>query len=70
VSVIPAKVCVKKSKSQTSARLRSVIPAKAGIYFSRRNKTLAWVPAFAGTTLLPISMRISSREMASTAGLG
>ena len=31
--------------------LRSVIPAKAGIDFSRWNKTLAWVPAFAGTTL-------------------
>ena len=30
---------------------RSVIPAKAGIHFSRRNKTLAWVPASAGTTL-------------------
>ncbi len=44
---------VKKSKLQTSARLRSVIPAKAGIHFSRGNKTLAWVPAFAGTTLRP-----------------
>ena len=33
-TVIPAKERVKKSKLQTSARLRSVIPAKAGIHFS------------------------------------
>ena len=34
-------------------RCRGVVPAKAGIHFSRWNKTLAWVPAFAGTTLQP-----------------
>jgi len=53
VSVIPAKERVKKSKLQPSVRPRSVIPTKAGIDFSRWNKTLAWVPAFAGTTLQP-----------------
>ena len=31
----------------------AVIPAKAGIHFSRRHSTLAWVPASAGTTLRP-----------------
>jgi len=35
------------------SRVRSVIPAKAGIHFSCWNKILAWVPAFAGTTLRP-----------------
>jgi len=69
-SVIPAKERVKKSKLQTSARLRSVIPAKAGTHFSRWNKTLAWVPAFAGTTLRLISMRISTCKLALTAVSG
>jgi hypothetical protein len=28
--------------------IHHIIPAKAGIHFSRWNKTLAWVPSFAG----------------------
>ncbi len=60
---------VKKSKLQTSARLRSVIPAKAGIHFSRWNKTLAWVPAFAGTTLRPGFNRFADFFTPSKAGL-
>ena len=36
--VIPAKERVKKSKLQASERLRSVIPAKAGIHLSSWNK--------------------------------
>jgi len=36
--VIPAKERVKKSKLQASRRLRSVIPAKAGIHLSSWNK--------------------------------
>ncbi len=39
-SVIPAQERVEKSKSRASGILRSVIPAKAGIYFSRWNRTL------------------------------
>src|SRR5438034_7951988 len=33
-------------------RLSTVIPAKAGIHFSAVRKSDAWVPAFAGTTLV------------------
>ncbi len=41
---VPACERVKKSKLQTSARLRNVIPAKAGIHFSRWNKLLYGYP--------------------------
>ena len=66
---IPAFERVKKSKLQPSVRLRSVIPAKAGIHFSRWNKTLAWVPAFAGTTLRPGFNRFADFFTRSFAGM-
>ncbi len=47
---------------------RSVIPAQAGIHFSHWNKTLAWVPAFAGTTLRPRFNRFADFFTRSFAG--
>ncbi len=49
---------------------RSVIPAQAGIHDSQKHRPymyLAWVPAFAGTTLRLVMTRISTRKFALTA---
>ena len=52
-------------------RFQTVIPAKAGIYGSKKRRScryLAWVPAFAGTTLRLDPACVFARKSASTAG--
>src|SRR5208283_2000436 len=51
-------------------RFQTVIPAKAGIHGSKKRrpcKCLAWVPAFAGTTVRLDSACVFTRKSASTA---
>jgi hypothetical protein len=49
--------------------IHHIIPAQAGIHFSRWNKTLAWLPAFAGTTLRPGFNRFADFFTRSHAGI-
>jgi hypothetical protein len=66
---IPAFERVKKSKLQPLVRLRSVIPAKAGIPFVKLEQALIWVPACAGTTLRPDFNRVADFFTLSFAGM-
>ncbi len=68
-SAVPAQERVKKSELQASGRLRSVIPAKAGIHFRRWNKALDGSPPPRGRRCGPDFKRFGDFFTRSFAGM-